>query len=192
VSVDFDAQGDENGLGFTFVFDPAAFTFAGAAPGSGAGGVNLNFNTNQVGAGQLGVLLALAPRGVFAAGMKELVKVSLVPLSPGLFPLTFTDQLVTRCVSDASANELPVGYLGGSVTVSPLNPLPPLAIARMSNTVVLAWPAWAADFTLQTSAGGAGFSRNWTDATGTVQTSGGQLNLALPISSQAEFFRLRR
>jgi len=86
---------------------------------------------------------------------------------------------------------LPVGYLAGSVTVSPLNPLPPLAIARMSNTVVLSWPAWAADFTLQKSGGGAGFPRNWTDATGTVQTSGGQLNLALPISSQAEFFRLR-
>jgi hypothetical protein len=91
----------------------------------------------------------------FGAGSREIVQVNLVtsPDVGGPFQISLTDQLVTRCVSDAFANELPVSYVSGTVTVNSINPNPTLVITQSGTNVVLSWPLWAADFTLQTSEG---------------------------------------
>lgn len=192
MSVTLDAQGDENALGFTFSFDPTAFVFAGVTLGSGAAGANLIPNTSQVSVGKLGVVLALPTGGSFGAGSKEMVQVNLVASSNvvGPFQVTLSDQLVTRCVSDALANELLVSYVNGTLTVNPVNPNPALVIMQSSTNVVLTWPFWAADFTLQTSAGSNGFQGSWTNTPAALVTNGSTVSATLPIAIEPRCFRL--
>ena len=192
VSVFLEAQGDENALGFTLTFNPTAFVFADVTLGSGAAGASLIPNTSQVGAGRLGVVLALPTGSRFSAGSREMVQVNLVasPDVAGPFPVTLSDQLVTRCASDAFANELPVNYANGTLTVNPVNPNPTLAITQSSTNVVLSWPLWAADFTLQTLEGTNGLQGSWTNTLTTLQTNGSMVFVTLPIAIESKFFRL--
>lgn len=193
VAVNLESQGNENALGFTMAFDPAAFVFSSVQLGSGAVGANLISNTSQVGNGKLGIILALASGGNFTAGVREVVKVNLVAAAPtGVFPLTFTDHIVTRCVADVQAGELPVTFVGGNVSITASNQLPTLAIARLSNSVVVSWPAWAGDFSLQAAASINGMPITWSNTPGPLQTNGGEIHTTLPFTNQTQFFRLRR
>jgi hypothetical protein len=194
VSVVLDAQGDENGAGFTLTFDPTALTYASTALGAGGIGANLIVSSGQAGSGRLGVVLALPAGSAFAAGSRELVKVNLVASSPtpGVFPLDLTDQLVTRCVSDALANEVAVSYFNTELRVVPVNPSPPLAILLSGTNVVLSWPDWAGDFTLQMTDGSTGPSGVWTNAPGPPQINGDELSITLPVVDETKFFRLSR
>lgn len=193
-SVILDAQGDENGAGFTLTFDPANFAYVSTALGAGGSGANLIVNSGQAGSGRLGVVLALPAGSAFAAGSRELVKVNLIAVAPapGVFLLALTDQLVTRCVSDALANELAVSCLNTEVRVVPVNPSPPLAILLSDTNVVLTWPHWAGDFTLQMTEGSTGLSGVWTNAPGPPQINGDELSLTLPVVDETKFFRLFR
>jgi hypothetical protein len=192
-SIRLNAQGDETALGFTFSFDSTAFTFAGVELGSGASGAILTPNLSQTGGGKLGVALTLASGNTFSAGTRDVVKVNLVATAPtGQFPTTLTDHIVTRCVSDAQANELPVSYVNGSLVIASTNQLPTLAIVRTGSVAVVSWPVWAGDFTLQMAGTLGGGSGDWTNTSGSLQTNGGEIHLTLPVTNQTKFFRLRR
>jgi hypothetical protein len=106
--------------------------------------------------------------------------------------VTFADQIVTRCVSDAQANELPVGLVNGHISITSMNPSPMLAIAWSGGGVVLSWPVWAGDFTLQMADALGGTPGSWTDASGTLLTNGGDIRVLLPVTNQTKFFRLGR
>ncbi len=192
VSVLLDAQGDENAIGFTLEFDASAFALADVNLGGGAPGANLIANTSQAGAGRVGLVLALPAGTTFDAGSAELVQVNLVasPDVVGPFPISLTDQMVTRCASDALAAELPVNYADGVLTVKPINPNPTLQIAQSDTNVVLSWPLWAADFTLQTLTGTNGVQGTWSNTSVTLQTNGSTVFVNLPIAAESKYFRL--
>ncbi|TAK94182.1 MAG: hypothetical protein EPO07_17090, partial [Verrucomicrobia bacterium] len=190
VGVTLDSQANENGLGFTLSFDPVEFAFANVTLGSGAAGANWFANTSQLGSGKLGIAIALSPGATFAAGTREVATINFTTAAAGTYPLTFSDQIVTRCVSDALANELPATFANGSVTVLSTNQRPTLAIAKQGTNVVLSWPTWAGDYSLQTAGGGTGLTNTWTNTTPALQTNGAEISTALPITGQPGFFRL--
>jgi len=61
VNVRLEAQGDENALGFSLSFDPAALSYTDASLGAGAGGATLYVNAAQVSQGRLGFVLSRFP-----------------------------------------------------------------------------------------------------------------------------------
>ncbi len=127
----FEDEFEVNAVGFTFAFDSSAFTFVSVTSGNAAVGANFTPNTSQTGSGRLGIVLALPTGSAFSAGTKQLALINLLltPAATGVLPTTLTDQLVTRCVSDAQAGELAVTTFNGDITINATNPPPPLAIA---------------------------------------------------------------
>ncbi|MBE0543007.1 MAG: immunoglobulin domain-containing protein [Verrucomicrobia bacterium] len=192
ITVELQAQGDENALGFTLSFDPAALTFNNVNLGSNMGGASLTANTIQAATGRLGLVLGLSTGTSVGAGSRELVEVAFTASGnvTGDFPITLTDQLVMRCVSDTLAGELPAEYIGGMIAINALDPAPTLAIAQSGTNVVLSWPGWAGDFSLQTLALNDSWSHGWTNAPAQWQTNGSVISLTLPIAPEARFFRL--
>jgi len=184
-----DSQGDENALGFTINFDATKFSYAGASLGSAAGSATLNVNSSQSASGQVGLVLSLPTEAVFAAGVREVAKVTLTPTASavGSNPVGFTHDLVACVVSDPLADELTADFLAGTVSV---NPLPTLLITRSGDSVTLTWPVWAADFALQSADGDV--SGGWANVGAAGQTNGGNLVLTLPVIGDTKFFRLRR
>ncbi len=185
--VTLQSLGNENGVGFTVSFDPAVFNYVSADLGSGATGANFNVNTNQVPAGKLGLVLVLPTGSSFTAGLRELARVGLQPTVVGSSAVSLSDQLVLRGVSDTAANELPAGYVAGTVTV---NPHPTLMITRSGTNVTLVWPALASGFNLQSSTNTA-FPAGWGDLPNVPQPVGGNLIVTLPLTDQTTYFRLR-
>lgn len=193
VLVNLEAQGDENAVGFTLAYNPAALTFVSLEPGDAATGASFVVNTNQATNGRIGVVLALDQGTTFPAGNRELAKVNFATsVATGVFPLTLADYLATRCVSDEMANELPVGFVSGSLTVNAANAQPTLFIVRSNNSVILSWEAWAGQFVLQSAPALSGAENVWASVPGTTQTNGDSIHLTLPITNQAQFFRLQR
>lgn len=190
VSVMLDAQGNENGAGFTLAFDPVEFTFGGVTVGNDAPGANLFANTALLGSGKLGIALSLSPGSTFTIGAKQLVKINLSAAASGDFPLTLNDQIVTRCVSDALANELAVSFLNGSVSILSTNQRPTLTIQQQGTNVVLSWPSWAADFMLQRLSDSTGLPGPWSNAPASLQTNANDVSATLPFTTQPAFFRL--
>jgi hypothetical protein len=191
--INLEAQGGENAVGFTVAFDPAVLMLSSVEPGNATVGANFLVNTSQAGSGKVGVLLALAPGSTFTAGTREMTKVNFVAATTtGTYPLLLTDQIVTRCVSDAAARELAVSFVGGNITVISADARPTLTIARSSNSVLVSWPAWAGDFTLQSAATLDAPSNIWSNTVGSLQTNSGEIRVSLPTTNQTQFFRLRR
>ena len=190
ISVSLAAQGNENALGFSLGFDPASLSFVSASLGGDATGATYLFNTNQTGAGQLGVVLALPTGSSFAAGTKEIFRVTMRASSTAAASssMTFTDQLVPRETSDAAANALPTSYANATISTHPLSPT--LQIAVSGTNILLAWPTWAADFTLQTPSNGVLPGLGWAAIITTPQTNGGNVQTTLPLQQTNQFFRL--
>jgi hypothetical protein len=118
VSVEIDANGDENGFGFTLNYDQNKLSAPLAALGAGAPGTFLIPNTNT--AGKVGVILAFAPGGTIAAGTRQLVTIrfNVAANAPaGLIPLTFGDAPVIRRVADANAAALTTTFTDGSLNI---------------------------------------------------------------------------
>jgi len=112
-----DAAGNENGAGFSLMFDPARLRFAGAKLEEDARGAMLLVNETQAARGQLGVLLALPAGQTFAPGARALLALDFVPLAgePNSLPETtlgFGDEPVARQVGDLNAQALTAGFDG--------------------------------------------------------------------------------
>jgi 6-phosphogluconolactonase (cycloisomerase 2 family) len=149
VTIELDAQGDENALGFSFNFDPTQLQFVSAVVGSGASGATLNLNMSQAANGRVGLAMALPTGQVIAAGLRPIVIVTFDALSSGSAASTtisFGDQPIRREVSDAAANSLPTTFTSGAVTFRgppPNNPVPALVSLSPSSVA-----AGGAAFTL--------------------------------------------
>ena len=115
--------GTESGVGFTLNFDASKLTFSSASVGADAPGssVSLLRNLAQISSGRLGIVLTKDAGLTFAAGTRELLLVTF-NVSPdaalGSTPVTFTDVVVRREVTDALANTVPAAFVDGSVTIS--------------------------------------------------------------------------
>ncbi|MFM2082134.1 MAG: hypothetical protein RL380_825, partial [Verrucomicrobiota bacterium] len=186
-SVRLQASGNENAVGFSLNYAPASLTFVSAAVGANSGSATLNVNTNLAATGKIGCVLAL-PTGLnFAAGVKEIAKVTFRASSTnsGALPVAFIDSPVVRAVSDSLASELTATYTAGTLTV---NPPPALGVARSSSNVTLSWPTYAGDFQLQAVAK---LGDAWSNTSPVVNSNGGVISTTFSATNQPRFFRLQ-
>ncbi len=89
-SIQLNALGNENALGFSLVFDPAVLSFSSANLGRGAAGALFNANSYQAGSGKLGLALALPAGTAFRAGVQEVAQVTLVVSAAATNPASIT------------------------------------------------------------------------------------------------------
>jgi len=190
ISVSLHAQGNENALGFSLLFDPAKLSYTGASLGSGASGATLNVNTDAINSGQVGFALGLSAGHNFAAGLDELVKVTFqaVASATGSASVAFADEPIFREVSDAGANSLAADYMSGAILI---NPLPSLRISQSDQTIALAWPSWATNFVVQ-EADPSSASMNWTSLSVTPTITSNEYIVTLPMTGATKFYRLQK
>ncbi|MEI2725306.1 MAG: cohesin domain-containing protein [Verrucomicrobiota bacterium] len=181
--------GNEFGLGFSLSFDPAVLHYVGVVKGSAAAAATLNTNTIDAAAGKVGIVMTLPAGNTFVAGSQEIVRVTFSAQTsvPGNYPVVLGDQPVWRAVSDATAEELTASYVNNQVVV---HASPALAIAPAGTNVILSWPSWAGDFTLQAADTLSGAATNWSNPAWVVQTNGATVSATAPASALTRFFRL--
>ena len=118
VSVEIDANGDENGFGFTLNYDTNKLSNPLVAQGAATQGTFLIPNTNT--AGRVGVILAFAPGSTIAAGTRQLVTIRFDVAgnaASGFSLLSFGDAPVIRRVADANAVPLTTTYTDGTLNI---------------------------------------------------------------------------
>ena len=121
------ALGDENSLAGSIVFNPALLGNPQMTLGSDDAAGMLLLNGSQVASGQLGFGIALPPGQTFPAGPCQLAILTFDVLNTqniGPIPLTFSDQPVSRDLSDVNAEDIAALWQNGSVTVNH----PPVAV----------------------------------------------------------------
>jgi uncharacterized protein (TIGR03437 family) len=121
VIVELGAEGNENAIGFSLDFNPAQLQFVSAAAGRDATGATLNVNTSQASKGRIGLALALPSGQTIQAGQRQIIIINFAVAAEGeatTATIGFGDQPVTRELSDANANSLPVNFNGGAVTLA--------------------------------------------------------------------------
>ena len=100
--------------------------------------------------------------------------------------MAFTNQPVPGEISDAAAHTLSAAYVNGTLAI---NPPPSLFIARADQDVILSWPLWASNYSLQV-AEDAFPPVTWTNVLGTVGISNADQVMTLPINGGMKFYRL--
>jgi len=190
-SVQLEAMGNENALGFSLGFDPAAVTYVGASIGSASNGVTLIVNDTQAGAGRLGFVLGFGAGKSFVSGTRELVKVTFRAATPdqGKCMVSFSDLPVPCEVSGTNALPMGAGYVTGTITV---NPLPSLSIGRTGADITLAWPLWATNFGLQAAEGGLPPTVPWTNLAVVPTLTSNQALVTLPLAATNKVYRLHQ
>ena len=121
------AQGDENSLAGSIIFNPALLGNPQMTLVSDDAAGMLLLNGSQVASGQLGFGIALPPGQTFPAGPCQLAILTFDVLNTqniGPIPLTFSDQPVSRDLSDVNAEDIAALWQNGSVTVNH----PPVAV----------------------------------------------------------------
>ncbi|MDB6059238.1 MAG: cell wall/surface repeat protein [Verrucomicrobiales bacterium] len=188
VAVHLNAQGDENGIGFSLSYDPAQLSFVGAGLGSGAGGAVLNVNSSQAASGHVGIALAAGPGNSFAAGDSEVARVTFVSSSYGLYAATlgFADQPILREIADANATTESATYAGLTLNATG-QPLPILTASLQDTNIVLSWNAPATGFNLESATP---LGTNWNAVSYTPVTNGSSIVVTQGISADQTFFRL--
>jgi hypothetical protein len=190
ISINLEAQGDENALGLSVAFDPLLLNYVSAGPGKDVAEGVLYVNATQAGSGRLGFVLALPTGKSYAAGMREMISMRFRALTstPHAQVIALTDVPVPREVCNTSALVLDAAYADGFVTISPL---PALRIVQSGQDMVLLWPLWAANFTLQEAAG-TGLPFSWSDVetNGHMLTNDNERVLLVPLSTTNKFYRL--
>jgi hypothetical protein len=189
VPVTLSAQGTENALGFSLTFDPTLLTYVGTGPGADATNATLLVNASQAASGHVGYALALGTGSTFPSGMRELIRPTFKAsgTATGSVAAAFADQPVPRAISDASANVLPGSYVNGTIAVD--RP-PTMAIGLAGQGILLSWPLWASNFTLQEAQGPLPISGSWTNPPVSVGISNGQNEVNLPLGPTTKYYRL--
>jgi hypothetical protein len=190
VAVVLETLGTENAVGFSLAFNPMAMSFVNASLGAGAASALLNVNTNEAGLGRIGFALALSPGHTFGTGNKEILKLNFRVAAaalegPSVFK--FTDLPVTREVADAAAMRVLATFTHGIVDIRASTPT--LQIRRLNDQVILSWPDWAANYTLQVCET-SGTNFNWVSATAKTSIINSECVVALPLSVPDEMYRL--
>jgi hypothetical protein len=187
-TVNLEAQGDENALGFSLGFDAAVLRLIDASLPENALAATLNMNTNEVAQGKIGMVIGLPIGSTFPLGTQHLVQLTFEAVSTNSTnsPLTFGDVPVLRETSDVNARTLSTTYTGSAVAITPL---PSLDIVLKQQGITLSWPAWATNYLLQTS-DDLGSSSVWTNADAVVRLTNGLSTATVPVSGSTRFYRL--
>jgi len=122
----FDAQGDENGFGFSIRFDTNILTFISARRGADATNAAMFLvNTSSVASGVVGIAFILPTDVTMEAGRRAIVELCFAANTGSntvVTPLTFEDAPVAREISDSGASgggaqALAANFADGEVTV---------------------------------------------------------------------------
>jgi uncharacterized protein (TIGR03437 family) len=127
VSVELDAQGDENAAVFTLSFDPAVLTNPTVTLGVDALTATPSNDFSLAATGVIGIGLQLPGGAVFSPGTKKLINIAFtIPPAAalGVYPVTFGNQIYAPRVADAANTTLPTNFIDGEVRVVPPNPVP--------------------------------------------------------------------
>jgi hypothetical protein len=187
VAVQMASQGNENSLQFGVAFDPTALSFVSAATGSGASGARLISNTNNIAAGQLGIVVGLMPPMTFMPGSQQLVKLTFKSISySNTTSVAFADAPIARQLVDANANTLSAAYQNTSFQIAGQS-WPTLDVTQTASNVVLSWPYSPTILSAQWTTN---LGANWTNTGGAPVTNGDSLMLTLPAPSNATMYRL--
>ncbi len=120
VTVEIDAQGNENGIGFSLDFDAAQLSFVNAAMASEAGSAGLNVNAAQAASGRIGFALAYNAGQSIAAGKRKLLTLTFnvaANASGATTAINFNDRPVTRELVNANAETLTATFTPGTLTL---------------------------------------------------------------------------
>ena len=147
-------------------------------------------NSNNVAAGNLGIVLAAPSGQSFAAGSNQLAQLSFSPVSySNTATLSFADSPVARSAANVSAStHLPATYQSGTMAVGGSS-WPVLNIASTNGQVTLSWPSSAANFVVQTTTNLSGV---WIAAGGAPVSNNPAMLLMLPAPTNTTFYRLQQ
>ena len=191
VPVSMISVGNENALGFNVTFDPAKLTFRGAAKGASANATQFNVNSNQVASGRLGIALSLSSGSVFPAGSNQLALLSfgVKNTARGKTPVTFvaTNPVVEQ-VCDNTAGVLSASFTSGEITLPPEAPMLQLQLQVGNGSLMLSWPQIYSNYYVQSIENLT--SGIWTSNLGSPSVNGTNLQITLPATNPAQFFRL--
>ncbi|GEM_PF-4880451 len=115
------AQGDENTVAFSLVFETAILSNPQARLGKDAGTAQLTTDASQQSQGRFGVTLALPAGQRLSAGDREILVMTFAVnanTAATSTTLNFGDQPVARRVLGVSGNALPVNSASGQVTLT--------------------------------------------------------------------------
>ncbi len=191
VSIQLNSQGNENALGYSVNFDPTVLSFVSASLGAGATGATLNVNANQAVSGTVGLALALPIGSSFTAASQEVAKLKFVVAASATngTSISFSSTPVVKAVADAEANTLSAIYLKGTVTISSSESSSPMITISQSNgKLILAWPASATGFNLESNP--SLVSSNWAGVSVTPVTNSTTISVTIPTSGTQKFYRL--
>ncbi len=124
VSIDVDALGGENALGFSLMFDPAKLRFVSAAKSDALASATLNVNELKLTEGRVGLAVALPASRSFGPGKHQVVELTFALESEDgeASLLVFGDLPVAREVVDLNANAVASSFAElGSSTTNPID-----------------------------------------------------------------------
>jgi len=150
VSIEFDAQGNENAFGFSLMFDPAKLSFLSVEKSNEASGATLNVNKLEAAEGRVGIALALPGGSTFAGGRHQLVVLTfaLRADSSDLPLIVFTDQPIAREVVDLNANRLKAVFKDTS-GVNPLDDVQFFVTQHYLDFLNRTSDSWGLDYWIQ-------------------------------------------
>jgi hypothetical protein len=118
VTIAADAQGTENGFGFTLNYDQTKLSSPLVTKGADTQNATLIPNTQQ--AGRVGVVLGMPFGEGIGGGTRHIVTIrfNVAPNAPGgLTALTFGSMPVVQSVSDINANSLQSNFQDGAINI---------------------------------------------------------------------------
>lgn len=114
ITIEIEALGDENALGWSLRFNPSRWRFVGASVGVDISSANLYVNAQQAESGHIGLALALPAGQALPAGARQIVVVSFAPVGARIrdgVMTNFTDYPIAREVASIEANVLPASFV---------------------------------------------------------------------------------
>ena len=122
VPVELFANGNENALGLSLVFNSTVLGYSSAVVGVGTpAGTTLFVNTNDASLGRIGVVVGLPADAVFPEGTQQVALVTFLVaplLNPTNVALNIGDVPTLRQLSDVHARVLPAVFVGGVVSIA--------------------------------------------------------------------------
>ncbi len=117
--IELDAQGSENALGFSLLYDPTVLRFEQAVKGSAATDVLLLVNANRSADGYVGIALALPSGQTFNPGVQTVLEVSFTVIGGSVVTtnVNFADQPIEREVVDVLARVVTTSFSGAVITL---------------------------------------------------------------------------
>jgi hypothetical protein len=122
LSIVLDANGTENALGFSLMFDPSLLRFESARKNDASSDAVLQINSTSISKGRVGFALALGVDRAFPPGRHELMTITFTsPKGVGeSIGLEFSNTPIDREVVDQKANPLRASFVSTRAGVNPI------------------------------------------------------------------------